>query len=135
MIPCPGQTLCPCKARKTPSHFWIMEPGGRAETLIGLAGMVDGSRDCLGIWTLPPCMGYCSERFTVFLGYKMHFPPSNLGGKWGCVSESKCSLPGSLGAGGGQCGAVVEQWWSWVTGSGSRATIFASKFFFPIFLL
>ena len=48
-----------------------------------------------------------------FLDYKMHSPP-NLGGKWGCVLQSKCSLPGSLGVGGGQ---MVE----WV--------------FLPIFLL
>ena len=27
-----------------------------------------------------------------FLDYKMHFPPSNLAGKWGCILKSKCSL-------------------------------------------
>ena len=34
-----------------------------------------------------------------FLDYKMYFASPNLGGKWGCILQSKCSLPGSLGAG------------------------------------
>ena len=32
-----------------------------------------------------------------FSDYKMHIFPPNLGGKWGCVFWSKCSLPGSRG--------------------------------------
>ena len=31
-----------------------------------------------------------------FSDYKTHHFPPNLGGKWGCVLQSECSLPGSL---------------------------------------
>ena len=36
---------------------------------------------------------------TVFFDYKIHFSPPNVGRKWGCVLQSECSLPGSLGGG------------------------------------
>ena len=39
-------------------------------------------------------------------------PPPNLGGKWGCLLQSECSLPGLLGGGR----------WSGVTGGRSRVT-------------
>ena len=40
-----------------------------------------------------------------FSDYKMHYPYPNLGGKWGCVLQLKCSLPGSLrGVGSGEAG-------------------------------
>ena len=50
---------------------------------------------------------------------RLPHPTPNLGRKWGCVLQSKCSLPGSLGAGGG--GGEGEE------GSGGRV------FFFPYF--
>ena len=42
-----------------------------------------------------------------FSYYKTHFFPPNLGGKWECVLQSKCSLPGSLewGGSGGAAGS------------------------------
>ena len=42
-----------------------------------------------------------------FSDYKT--PPQNLGGKGGCVLESECSLPGSLGGWGGGSGAGSQE--------------------------
>ena len=53
-----------------------------------------------------------------------HFHPPHLGGKWGCVLYSECSLSGSQGWG---SGAGSQE-----AGAGPR--FFASKFFFPYFL-
>ena len=47
--------------------------------------------------------------YRIFQTIRRMCPPPNLGGKWGCVLLSECSLPGLLGAGVGGSGGAGSQ--------------------------